>query len=167
MQQGRIPCGAAGCKKSNSIHYSIRSRGCLKSFCIVLHWPLLSRLPVRHRCVAFIQHALRGKAALGMTLSSRSIRLLRLQDHSGHAHKESSGLYSISVLRRYLHADDSCKGHLRIYMELLPEGSLTHNRQQISGWTNLQRLQVATGVASALTYLHGLQPAMAHLDVKL
>lgn len=51
-------------------------------------------------------------------------------------------------------------------MELLPEGSLTHNRQQISGWTNLQRLQVATGVASALTYLHGLQPAMAHLDVK-
>ncbi|KAK9832963.1 hypothetical protein WJX74_003058 [Apatococcus lobatus] len=69
-------------------------------------------------------------------------------------------------IAEYLHADDSCKGYLRIYMELLPDGSMLQNKERIRSWPLSQRLKIAFEVASALEYLHQLQPAIAHLDVK-
>ena len=51
-------------------------------------------------------------------------------------------------------------------MEFAPGGSLLDQRQLLTGWTYQQRLQTALQIANALDYLHTLQPALAHLDVK-
>ena len=69
-------------------------------------------------------------------------------------------------VNRYGHADDSDEGRLRIYMELIPDGSLLQNTAQMTSWDTLQLLTVAWEVASALEYFHNLKPAIARLDVQ-
>lgn len=52
-------------------------------------------------------------------------------------------------------------------MEFVPDGTLLDNRHHCSSsWSYLHLLQVALQVATALDYMHTLQPAIAHLDVK-
>lgn len=71
---------------------------------------------------------------------------------------------------RYLGAAESHESHggycLKIFMDYAPDGSLLQNLQTGHGWTCLQLLQLASQVAAALQHMHGLRPAIAHLDVK-
>ena len=51
-------------------------------------------------------------------------------------------------------------------MDYAPDGSLLQNLQTGHNWTCLELLQLALQTATALQYMHGLRPAIAHLDVK-
>ena len=51
-------------------------------------------------------------------------------------------------------------------MELVPNGTLLSQREQLAGQSYMQLLQLSLQIANGIEYLHGLEPAVAHLDLK-